>query len=617
MTTARVGEPSTDQRAHAHLRRAAGDVRPRGEGTELWDDSGQRYLDFLCGLAVTSLGHAHPAVADASPSRPGPCCTSRTCSATSVGAEVAATLDRLVGGGPARRRTGLLHQLRGRGQRVRASSWPGKWAGPGRHVVVSAYGSFHGRTLATLARHRPAGQARAASSRSPRASATSPCDDSTPSTPPATRPAWRAVLLEPIQGEGGVIAAVVGLPRRPSAALCDERGHPASWSTRSRPGSGAPAAGSASSTRRCVPDVVTMAKALGNGVPIGACWARAEVAAAFGPGDHGTTFGGQPLAAAAAAATLAVMEAEDVPARAAPGRGPAHGRRWSRSPGCARVRGARAAPRRRPRRATGAVRRWRRRPSSRAGGQRRHGPTPSGWRPPLLVTDDEIDEAVAILAGRPLARGRDGRREPHDATSSTSTTSSAPSSSDVLDAGRPAPGRGPQVLAGRGVALVFEKPSAADPELHRDGRGGPRRPPRLHPGARGRHRHPRARPRTWPAPWPATTPSSAPGSSTTRPSCAWRPPSTPDGRGDVPGGATSFGPGPSLPGLADLLTLRQVLRRPRRPHPRLRRRRQQRLAVAGPGRGHGGHGLPHGRPDGYGPDATTWPGGATSGATSR
>ena len=64
------------------------------------------------------------------------------------------------------------------------------------------------------------------------------------------------------------------------------------------------------------PDVVTMAKALGNGMPIGACWATDEVAAAFVPGDHATTFGGQPLAAAAARATLAVMEAEDVPARA-------------------------------------------------------------------------------------------------------------------------------------------------------------------------------------------------------------------------------------------------------------------------------------------------------------
>ena len=70
------------------------------------------------------------------------------------------------------------------------------------------------------------------------------------------------------------------------------------------------------------PDVVTVAKALGNGVPIGACWAREDVAAAFVPGDHASTFGGQPLAASAARATLAVMEELDVPARAA---APGHG----------------------------------------------------------------------------------------------------------------------------------------------------------------------------------------------------------------------------------------------------------------------------------------------------
>ena len=64
------------------------------------------------------------------------------------------------------------------------------------------------------------------------------------------------------------------------------------------------------------PDVVTMAKALGNGVPIGACWARTDVAEAFRPGDHATTFGGQPLAARAALAVLDVMEREDVPRRA-------------------------------------------------------------------------------------------------------------------------------------------------------------------------------------------------------------------------------------------------------------------------------------------------------------
>ena len=139
-----------------------------------------------------------------------------------------------------------------------------------------------------------------------------------------------------------------------------------------------------------------MAKALGNGMPIGACWARAEVAGVFGPGDHGTTFGGQPLAMAAARATLAVMEREDV--AGGPGR-PARSCPRS-SQGCP-VSSASAVP--------GSCSR----PSSRrpcaadvaagalAAGLLVNAVRPDAVRlaPPLLVTDAEIDEALGILAG--------------------------------------------------------------------------------------------------------------------------------------------------------------------------------------------------------------------------
>ena len=111
------------------------------------------------------------------------------------------------------------------------------------------------------------------------------------------------VLLEPIQGEGGVVvpssdylAGVAGPVQRARGA--------AGPATRSRPGSGRTGHWFAFHAQHLRPDVVTMAKALGNGMPVGACWARAEVAAAFGPGDHATTFGGQPLAMSAARATL-------------------------------------------------------------------------------------------------------------------------------------------------------------------------------------------------------------------------------------------------------------------------------------------------------------------------
>jgi acetylornithine/succinyldiaminopimelate/putrescine aminotransferase len=142
------------------------------------------------------------------------------------------------------------------------------------------------------------------------------------------------------------------------------------------------------------PDVVTMAKALGNGMPVGACWARAEVAAAFGPGDHGSTFGGQPLALAAAKATLAVMEAEDVCGRARrAGARLAEG--LALLPGVVSVRGAGlllaaqlATPVAKEASALALEQ-----------GLLVNAVRPDSVRvaPPLLVSDDEVDEALAIL----------------------------------------------------------------------------------------------------------------------------------------------------------------------------------------------------------------------------
>jgi acetylornithine/succinyldiaminopimelate/putrescine aminotransferase len=144
------------------------------------------------------------------------------------------------------------------------------------------------------------------------------------------------------------------------------------------------------------PDVVCLAKALGNGMPIGAIWAKTEVGAAFAPGDHATTFGGQPLATAAARAVLAVMERDDAPAAAA-----AAGRRLQAGlqllDGVASVRGrglllaAELTAGSGPdvaRRALDA-------------GLVINGVTPTAIRltPPLFVTDDEIDEALDILKG--------------------------------------------------------------------------------------------------------------------------------------------------------------------------------------------------------------------------
>jgi acetylornithine/succinyldiaminopimelate/putrescine aminotransferase len=188
-----------------------------------------------------------------------------------------------------------------------------KWGGRGRHVVVSAYGSFHGRTLATL---HATGQPQKHEAFQPlpegfRHVAWHDID----ALAAAITPDVAAVLLEPVQGEGGVNPATPEYLRA-VRSLCDERGL-LLLMDEVQTGLGRTGAWFAFQHAGITPDVVTMAKALGNGVPIGACWARRDVAAAFVPGDHATTFGGTPIATAAARAVLAEMERIDAPVLAA------------------------------------------------------------------------------------------------------------------------------------------------------------------------------------------------------------------------------------------------------------------------------------------------------------
>ena len=328
----------------------------RGEGSYLWDDRGRRYLDLLSGLAVTSLGHAHPAVADAVATQARTLLHVSNLFGTTIGPEVAATLDRLIGDGDplggqvffcnsgaeanecaiklARRFGGARLDRRAGPERPGAGGAKSGEYVRGRHVVVSAYGSFHGRTLATLhatgqpAKHEvfqplPEGF---------RHVTWQDLDD----LERALDPSVAAVLLEPVQGEGGVnpadAAYFQGVRR-----LCDERGL-LFMVDEVQTGLGRTGRWFGFQHLGVVPDVVTMAKALGNGVPIGACWARSEVAGVFEPGDHATTYGGQPLATAAARAVLATMEAEDAPARAAAA-GARLTERLSALPGVVSVRG--------------------------------------------------------------------------------------------------------------------------------------------------------------------------------------------------------------------------------------------------------------------------------------
>jgi predicted acetylornithine/succinylornithine family transaminase len=359
----------------------------RGEGSLLWDDTGREYLDFLGGLAVTSLGHAHPAVADAI------CAQARTLLhvsnlfGTEPQRQVAATLDRLVEAGPGR----VFFCNSGAEANECALKLARRWGGRGRHVVLSAYGSFHGRTLATL---HATGQPNKHEPFQPlpegfRHVAWRDAE----ALDAALDPSVAAVLLEPVQGEGGV---------NPGGAdyfqavrqLCDERGA-LLIIDEVQTGLGRTGAWFGFQHYGIRPDVVTVAKALGNGVPIGACWARDDVAAAFTQGDHATTFGGQPLATAAARAVLAVMEAEDVPARAQ-ARGAYLTEALEKLPGVQAVRGLGLliAAELATEKMAGPVA-----AAALDAGLVINAVTPSALRlaPSLLVSEDEIDRAVAIL----------------------------------------------------------------------------------------------------------------------------------------------------------------------------------------------------------------------------
>ena len=305
----------------------------RGEGSYLWDDQGRRYLDLLSGLAVTSLGHAHPAVTEALGRQAATLVHVSNLFGTEVGPGVARTLDRLVGDGtPAGGQVFFCNS--GAEANECAIKLARRFGGRGRHVVVSAYGSFHGRTLATL--HATGQPAKHEAYQPLPEGFRHVAWDDLDALANALDPTVAAVLLEPVQGEGGVNPATAayfqGVRR-----LCDERGV-LFMVDEVQTGLGRTGRWFGFQHLGVVPDVVTMAKALGNGVPIGACWARADVSAVFRPGDHATTFGGQPLATAAARAVLATMEAEDAPGRAAKA-GERLSQQLAALPGVAGVRG--------------------------------------------------------------------------------------------------------------------------------------------------------------------------------------------------------------------------------------------------------------------------------------
>ena len=283
----------------------------RGSGARLWDAHGVEYLDAIAGVAVTSLGHAHPDIAAAIAEQAGLLLHTSNLFRIDWQERLGERLCALAGmeraffcnsGAEANEAALKLARLHARRARV---------AQP--QVLVMDNG-FHGRTLATLAATgNPAAQ-RGFEPLMP-GFVRVPYDDiGAVRRAAAEAPDIVAVLVETVQGEGGVRAAGAAYLRE-LRALCDRHG----WllmADEVQTGMGRTGAWFGYRHAGVVPDVVTLAKGLGNGFPIGACLARGPAAALFSPGGHGSTFGGNPLACRVGCAVIDVMVREQLPQRA-------------------------------------------------------------------------------------------------------------------------------------------------------------------------------------------------------------------------------------------------------------------------------------------------------------
>ena len=273
----------------------------RGEGCVVWDVDGNSYLDLLGGIAVSALGHAHPAIVAAITEQAG-----RLAHISNLYLHEPQVLlaERLIGllGVDGR----VFFANSGAEANEAAIKLVRRRQGSGRPVFVAAEHSFHGRTMGALSltgkssirepfapfgldvRFVPYGDADALRA--------------------AVSPDCAAVFLEPTQGEGGVVPAPDGYLRAARAA-CDEAGALLVLDE-IQSGVGRTGAWFAFQREGVIPDVITLAKGLGGGLPIGACIGIGGCGSALGKGDHGSTFGGNPVACAAALAVLDTIESE-------------------------------------------------------------------------------------------------------------------------------------------------------------------------------------------------------------------------------------------------------------------------------------------------------------------
>jgi acetylornithine/N-succinyldiaminopimelate aminotransferase len=279
-------------------------VLVRGEGSHVWDADGNRYLDLLAGIAVNALGHGHPAILEAVTTQLSTLGHTSNFFATEPQIRLAEKLVELVG-----------HDARvfftNSGTEANEAAFKATRR-TGRTRIVVAEGSFHGRTMGALALTSKAAY-REPFEPLPGDVTWVPYGDAA-ALEAAVDDTVAAVLIEPIQGEAGVVVPPDGYLQA-ARAITSEHGA-LLWLDEVQTGMGRTGAWFAYEESGVTPDLVTLAKGLGGGLPIGACVAIGAAGTLLQPGNHGTTFGGNAVSTAAALAVIATIEADDLLGRA-------------------------------------------------------------------------------------------------------------------------------------------------------------------------------------------------------------------------------------------------------------------------------------------------------------
>ncbi|MBX9631074.1 MAG: acetylornithine transaminase [Burkholderiales bacterium] len=277
----------------------------RGEGVWVWDTEGRKYLDALSGIAVTGLGHAHPRVVGAITEQAGRMIHASNLYRIPEQERLADKLSAVSG----MDRVFLCNSgCEANEAAIKLARLHGHQKGIEQPVIIVMEKAFHGRTIATLS---ATGSRKVQAGFEPLLTGFSRVpygDREAIEHVAANNRSVVAVLVEPIQGEGGINVpddAYLGFLRE----ACDRHGWLLMFDE-VQTGMGRTGKWFAFQHTGISPDVMTLAKGLGNGVPIGACLARGPAADVFSPGKHGSTFGGNPLCCAASLATLEAIEAE-------------------------------------------------------------------------------------------------------------------------------------------------------------------------------------------------------------------------------------------------------------------------------------------------------------------